>query len=193
LASILKRSLKRGRQGEPPLPWSLFTVISWVHFHIRPSTKQGMFLTFIDDYSRYTWVYFLRKKSEVFEHLKDFKALVETQTGKKIKILRTDNGGEYINKYVQNICREAGIQLQHTVPYTPQQNGVVERKNISLKEMTSCMLHARSLPSKLWVEALNCVAYIQNRSPHRSVEDMTPFEAWTGDKPDVTHFLHLWI
>jgi hypothetical protein len=77
-------------------------------------------LTFIDDYSRYTWVYFLRQKSEVFEHLKDFKALVETQTRKKIKILRTNNGGEYINKDVQNLCHEAGIQLQHTIPYTPQ-------------------------------------------------------------------------
>jgi hypothetical protein len=155
----------------------------------HPSINKARYvLTFIDDYSRYTWVYFLRKKSEVFEHLKDFKALVETQTGKKIKILCTDNGGEYINKDVQNLCREAGIQLQHTVPYTPQQNGVVERKNISLKEMTNCMLHVRSLPSKLWVEALNCVSYIQNISPHRSVEDMTPFEAWTGDKPDVTHF-----
>jgi hypothetical protein len=78
--------------------------------------------------------------------------------------------------------------LQHTVPYTPHQNGVVERKNKSLKEMTSCMWHARSLPSKLWVEALNCVAYIRNRAPHRSIEDMTPFEAWTSDKPNVTHF-----
>jgi transposase InsO family protein len=82
--------------------------------------KVRYFLTFIDDYSRYTWVYFLRKISEVFEHLKDFKFLVETQNGKKINILRTDNGGEYINKYVQNLCCEAGIQFQHTVPYTPQ-------------------------------------------------------------------------
>jgi hypothetical protein len=78
--------------------------------------------------------------------------------------------------------------LQHTVPYTPQHNGVVERKNISLKEITSCMLHARSLPSKIWAEALNYATYIQNKSPHIYVEEMTPFEAWTCDKPDVTHF-----
>jgi hypothetical protein len=155
----------------------------------HPSISKARYvLTFIDDYSHYTWVYFLRQKSEVFEHLKDFKALVETQTRKKIKILHTENGGEYINKDVQYLCHEAAIQLQHTVPYTPQQNGVAKRKNRSLKEMTSCMLHARSLPSKLWAEALNCVAYIQNRAPHRCVEDRTPFEAWTSDKPDVTHF-----
>jgi hypothetical protein len=154
----------------------------------HPSISKARYvLTFIDDYSCYTWVYFLRQKSEVFEHLKDFKALVETQNGKKIKILCRDNRGEYIYKDVHNICHETGIQLQNTVPYTPQQNGVVEINNRSLKEMTSCMLHARSLPSKLWAEALNCATYIQNRAPHRSVEDRTPFEAWTGDKLDVTH------
>jgi hypothetical protein len=74
-------------------------------------SKARCVLTFINDYSRYTWVYFLRQKSEAFEHLKYFKALVETQTGNKIKILCTNNGGEYINKFVQNLCREAGIQL----------------------------------------------------------------------------------
>jgi hypothetical protein len=78
--------------------------------------------------------------------------------------------------------------LQHTVPYTPQQNGVVERKNRSLKEMASCMLHAKSLPQRLWAEALNCATYIQNISPHRSVKDKTPYEAWSGLKPEVTHF-----
>jgi hypothetical protein len=65
--------------------------------------------------------------------------------------------------------------LQHTVPYTPQQNGVIERKN-------------RSLPKRLWAEALNCATYIQNRSPHKSFNDKTPYEAWIGLKPEVTHF-----
>jgi len=80
-----------------------------------PIGKSRYVLTFIDYFSCYTWVYFLRKKSEVFEHLKNFKALVETRIGKNIKILRTENGGEYINKYVQNICHEVGIKLQHTL------------------------------------------------------------------------------
>jgi hypothetical protein len=71
--------------------------------------KARYVITFIDNYSRYTWFYFLRKNFEVFEHLKDFKTLLETTTGKKIKIPCTDNGGEYIKKYVQNLCREAGI------------------------------------------------------------------------------------
>jgi hypothetical protein len=75
-----------------------------------------------------------------------------------------------------------------TIPYTPQQNGVAERKNRSLKEMASCMLHAKSLPQRLWAEALNCATYIQNKSPHRSVKDKTPYEAWSGLKLEVAHF-----
>jgi hypothetical protein len=78
--------------------------------------------------------------------------------------------------------------LQHTVPYTLQQNEVVEQKNRSLKEMASCMLHAKSLPQRLWAKALNCPTYIQKKSPHRSVKDKTPYEAWSGLKPEVTHF-----
>jgi hypothetical protein len=93
-----------------------------------------------------------------------------------------------VNHEIHNLFHEAGIQLQHTVPYTPQQNEVVEWKNRSLKEMASCMLHAKSLPQRLWAEALNCATYIQNRSPHRSVKDKTPYEAWSGLKLEVTHF-----
>jgi hypothetical protein len=74
------------------------------------------------------------------------------------------------------------------VPYTLQQNIVVEKKNRSLKEMASCMLHAKSLPHRLWAEALNYATYIQNKSPHRSVKDKTPYEAWSGLKMEVTHF-----
>jgi transposase InsO family protein len=96
---------------------------------LHPSIIKVRFvLIFVDDFSHFTWIYFLRKKYEVFQHLKDFKSLVETQSGKKIKVLQTDNGGEYVNHEIHNIFHEAGIQLQHTVPYTPQQNGVAERK-----------------------------------------------------------------
>jgi hypothetical protein len=108
--------------------------------------KERFVLIFFYDFSRFTWIYFLRKKSEVFQHLKDFKALVETQSKKNIKVLRTDNGGEYVNHEIHNLFHEEGIQLQHTIPYVSQQNGVVEQKNLSLKEMASWMLHAKYLP-----------------------------------------------
>ena len=78
--------------------------------------------------------------------------------------------------------------MQHSIPYTPQQNGVAERKNRSLKEMATCMMEAKTLPPKYWAEAINCAAYIQNRVPHKQLYGMNPFEAWSGHKPDVTHF-----
>jgi transposase InsO family protein len=108
--------------------------------------KERFILIFVYDFSCFTWIYFLRKKSEVFQHLKDIKGLVETQSGNKIKVLRTDNRGDYVNHEIHNIFHEVGIQLQHKVPYTLQQNKFAEWKNRSLKETTSCMLHAKSLP-----------------------------------------------
>jgi hypothetical protein len=86
---------------------------------LHPSIKKERFvLIFVDDFSHFTWIYFLRKKFEVFQHLKDFKALVETQSRKKIKVLQTDNGGEYVNHEIHNLFHEVGIQLHQTVPYT---------------------------------------------------------------------------
>ena len=88
-------------------------------------------------------MYFLKQKSEVFETFKVFKALVENMCGNKIKILRNENGKEYVNNILHHIFEEGGIQMQHSVPYTPQQNGVVERKNKALKEMATCMMEER--------------------------------------------------
>src|SRR3984885_7718984 len=93
------------------------------------------FLTFIDDFTRKTWVYFLKNKSEVFEKFRNFKALVENQSGLHIKVLRTDRGGEYISKEFLRFCRENGIHKQFTARYTPQQNGVAERKNRTIMDM----------------------------------------------------------
>ena len=100
--------------------------------------------TFIDDFSRYTWIFFIKKMSEVLKKFTDLKSLIENASGKKIKILRSDNGGEYISNDFLHICSQIGIQIQHSVPYIPQQNGVPERKNRSLKEMTTCMLESKS-------------------------------------------------
>ena len=87
-------------------------------------------------------MFFLKKKSEVYEIFEAFKASIENFSGQKIKVLRIDNGKEYVNKNLQQLCEENDIQMQHYVPYTPQQNGVVERKNRALKEMATFMLEA---------------------------------------------------
>ena len=93
--------------------------------------------------------------SDVLGKFIELKSLIENASRKKIKTLRSDNGGEYISNEFLYICYEIGIQIQHSFPYTPQQNGVAERKNRSLKEMTTCMLEAKKLAANLWAEAMN--------------------------------------
>jgi hypothetical protein len=103
------------------------------------------FLTFIDEFFRHTWVYFLKLKSEVFDKFLAYKALVEKQSGHQIQRLRIDNGGKYVNNNFTSYYTTQGIQMQHIVPYTPQQNGVAERKNHTLKEMANCMIQSKGL------------------------------------------------
>jgi transposase InsO family protein len=146
------------------------------------------FLTFIDDFSKRTWVYFLKLKSKVFDKFLAYKALVENQSGHQIQKLRIDNGGEYVNNNFTSYCIAQGIQMKHIVPYTPQQNGVAERKNCTLKEMVNCMIQSKGLILKYWAEAINCVNYIFNRTPTKALKNITPEEAWTKIKPDVSHF-----
>ena len=77
--------------------------------------------------------------------------------------------------------------MEHSVPYTPQENGEAERKNRSLKEMETCLLHANNIPPYLWEEFINCASYLLNRVPHKSMVWATPFEALHGHKPNVSH------
>ena len=97
---------------------------------------------------------------EITTLFKVFKALVENQSGRKLKVLRSENGGEYVKSDFINYCADAGIQMQHSIPYTPQQNGVAKRKNRSLKKMATCMMEAKNFPPKYWAKAINYAAYI---------------------------------
>jgi transposase InsO family protein len=124
---------------------------------------------FIDDYSRKTWIYFLKKKDEVFDRFREFRALVENQSGRRIQVLRSDNGGEYTSNEFVEYCVAEGIKKELTVPYNPQQNGVEERKNKTIVGATHVMIHDEWLPMFLWVEACRTTVYIQNKSPHTSV------------------------
>jgi transposase InsO family protein len=121
------------------------------------------YVTFIDDFSRKTWIYFMKTKDEVFSRFQEFKAQTENLTGKKIKVLRTDNGGEYTSNDFSDFCKEAGIKRELTVPYNPQQNGVAERKNRSIVEVVKAMIHDQNLPMFLWAEASNTTVYVQNK------------------------------
>ena len=117
-------------------------------------TGYEYYITFIDDFSRKTWIYFLRSKrsKEVLLWFQEFKALVENQSGKKIKVLISYNGGEYTCSAFDEFCRQKGIKRQLTVPYTPQQNGVSGRKNCYIVGATRAMLHDQSIPLFIWEE-----------------------------------------
>lgn len=114
-----------------------------------------------------------------------FKALLERQSGKEIKILRTDRGGEFIYTPFLDYCKEKGIERHLTVRHTPQQNGVAERKNRTIVEMARSMLKGKGLPNKFWAEAINTAVYFLNRSPTKAVQNKTPYEAWHKQKPQV--------
>ena len=146
------------------------------------------FVTFIDDYSRYCKVYFLRKKSEVFDKFKQFEAYATNDCGKRIGTLRSDNGGEYMSREFEAYLNDRGIHHELTAPYSPAQNGVSERANRTLMESARAMMAKAGLPEKYWAEAVSTAAYLKNRVPTRSVaEKKTPYEKWYGRKPNVSH------
>eukprot|EP00253_Pinus_taeda_P030683 PITA_30683 len=117
-----------------------------------------------------------------------FKAFVDKQFGHQILKLRSDNGGEYVNKKFIKFCTKNEIQMQHIVPYTPQQNGVDERKNHTLKEMDNCILESKGHILNFWAEEINCSNYIVNQTPIKALKNISPKEAWSSIKPDVSHF-----
>lgn len=161
------------------------SVLDLVHSDVcgpmQTQTHQGKryILSFIDDFSKYTTIYLLREKSEVFAKLKDFNQLMANQFGRRIKTFRSDRGGEYPSSEFNAFFNSNGIVAQHTPSYSPQQNVVAERKNRSLLEMARCMLADALLEKVFWGEAVETANFLQNRLPSRSVQG-TPYELWFG-------------
>jgi len=145
------------------------------------------FLLFTDDYSQMSWVYFLKFKSEVFENFKRFKALVEKQSGCPIVALRSDRGGEFTSNEFATFCEKNEIHREMIAPCTPEQNGVAQRKNQTVVEMTRSIMNAVGLLKKLWAEAVAAVVYILNISPTKAVMNQTPNKAWKDRRPRVSH------
>ena len=157
------------------------------------------FITFIDDYSRYGYLYLIKEKSESLDKFKIFRTEVERQLGKVIKVVRSDRGGEYYGKHgdagqlkgpFTKYLEDSGIVAQFTMPGSPEQNGIAERRNRTLMEMVRSMISRTNLPGFLWGEALKTALYILNRVPTKVVP-LTPFELWTGRKPSLNH-LKVW-
>lgn len=112
---------------------------------------------------------------------------MENSSGNKLKALRTDNGGEYVSKQFEAYLKQEGIRHELTIPKTPEQNGIAERLNRTLVESARSMLLHAKLPKKYWGEAVRTAAYLKNRCPSKSLEEMTPYEAWHKRKPQLQH------
>ena len=154
-----------GKQHRSQFPkcksWRAKEVLGLVHLDIcgtiTPISNGGKkyFITFIDDYSRKTWVYILQEKSEAFNVFKIFKARVENETGRTVKNLRTDCGGKYYSKVFADFCETSGIWKELTTAYTSQQNGVAERKNRTILNMVRSLLARGRVPKEFWPEVVN--------------------------------------
>lgn len=168
-------------------------------YNITGITGHNSFITFIDDYSRYMYLYLIKEKSESLTTFKDYKTEVEKQLDLQIKVVRSDRGGEYYGRHTDlgqapgpfyEFCKSQGIVNQYTMPGTPQQNGVAERRNRTLMNMVRSMLANSKLPLFLWTEALKAAVHILNRVPSKSVPK-TPHEIWTGRKPSLK-YMKVW-
>ncbi|KAE8728570.1 hypothetical protein F3Y22_tig00004205pilonHSYRG00040 [Hibiscus syriacus] len=145
------------------------------------------YVTFINDSTGKVWVYFLKKKLEVFDTFRKWKAMVENETGLKVKRLRSDNGGEYKNSRFRDFCANNVIKIETTVPMTPQQNGVAERMNITLNERARSMKIHYGLPKLLWDEAINTATYLINRGPSVPLNGRIPEDVWSKKEINLSH------
>ncbi|WVZ80887.1 hypothetical protein U9M48_028325 [Paspalum notatum var. saurae] len=142
----------------------------------------------VDDFSRYTWVYFLEDKTEVAHVFSKFAMRAQNEFNTSIVKIRSDNGREFDNTNIEEYCDEVGIKHEFSATYTPQQNGVVERKNRTLITLARSMLDEYGTSEKFWAEAINTACYASNRLyPHRLL-DKTPYELLNGRKPNISYF-----
>lgn len=186
----------KGKLHKTPFRNSEFVasdLLELVHSDVCDMTEHSVggnryYITFTDDKSRFVHTMFMKHKSEAFHKFKEYVNLVENVTGKRIKILRSDNGGEYDSHKFVDFCKSRGIYIQRSIPRTPEQNGVAERLNRTLCESARTMLKSANLPNSLWGEAIATATHIHNRSQTSAAGNITPYEHWYGRKPNVSYF-----
>lgn len=169
-------------------------ILEYVHTDLwgSPSTTLSLagakyFITFIDYFTKKVLIYFLKTKDEALPKFSEWKTLVENQTGKRLKCLRSENGLEFCNQKFDKLCSETGVKRHKTCPYTPQQNGVVERMNRSIMDKVRSMLTETGLGAEFWAEAASTAVYIINRSPNSSIKFEVPEVRWTSGTIDYSH------
>jgi transposase InsO family protein len=147
----------------------------------------------MDDFTRYTWVFFLVDKSNVFDIFKKFIKRVQNEFETTIKKVRSDNGSEFRNTRVDELCDELRIKHQFLAKYTPQSNGLVERKNRTLIDMARSILNEYNVSHSFWVEAINTACFYSNRLYCHKFLEKTPYEILNGRKPNIAYFSGIWL
>ncbi|WVZ75905.1 LOW QUALITY PROTEIN: hypothetical protein U9M48_023924 [Paspalum notatum var. saurae] len=150
--------------------------------HARVASVSGKWyvLVVVDDFSRFSW-------DKAFGFVRDLVLRLRNESHKAMRAIRNDNGGEFRNSRFKNFCRDLGLEHQFSSPYTPPQNGVVERKNRTLAEMAWTMLDEHRTPRRFWAEAVNTACYIANRIFLRAFLGKTSYELRFGRQPSVKH------
>nr|GEW25888.1 putative ribonuclease H-like domain-containing protein [Tanacetum cinerariifolium] len=155
--------------------------------YVRSINHKTYFLVITDDSSRFSWVYFLKSKDETTPILKDFIRQAENQFNHKVRTIRSDNGTEFKNKELIELCGLKGIKREYSNAKTSQQNRVAERKNMTLIEAAKTMLADSFLPTTFWAEAVNTACYDLNRVLVTKPQNKTPYELLTGKQPIVSY------
>jgi transposase InsO family protein len=145
-------------------------------------------LVIVDDYSRFTWVFFLQKKSQTQETLNKFLRQAQNEFELRIKKIRSDNGTKFKNSQIEGFLWEEGIKHEFSSPYTPQQNRVMEIKNRTPLDMVRTMLDEYKTSGRFWAEAIKTACYSINRLYLHRILKKTPYELLTGKKPNVSYF-----
>ncbi|GJT52030.1 putative ribonuclease H-like domain-containing protein [Tanacetum coccineum] len=154
---------------------------------VRSLNHKTYCLVITDDFSRFSWVFFLRTKDETSGILKDFIRQIENQLNQKVKTIRCDNGTEFKNRDFIEFCGSKGIKREYSNARTPQQNGVAERKNKTLIEAARTMLADSFLPNTFWAEAISTACYVLNRVLVTKPQNKTPYELITGKIPIISY------
>jgi len=153
--------------------------------------KSRYYITFLDQHTRYTFVYLLQKKSEATSAIRRYIRMVNTHfqdQGISVKSFQSDNGGEFISKDCETFFAELGIVHRKIIPYQSEQNGMIERLNRTIIDCAESMRHSGKLEPQFWTAAIRTAVYIINRRPHSALTHrMTPFEAWNSQEPEICH------
>lgn len=157
----------------------------WGPYRVPSYSGARYFLTIVDDFSRGTWIYLLNMKNETQSKLKGFLALVDRQFNKRVRIVRSDNGNEFIS--LSAYFHENGIHHETSCVGTPQQNGRVERKHRHLLNVARAVMFEGHLPIEFWGECALAAAYLINRTPPSVIDGKTPYEVLFGKRPLYEH------